>query len=263
MKKLEIIISKILLILITISLVVFSRTPENMVVYGAVSGSDIVEYAKKWIGVTPYVWGGTSLTTGADCSGFVMKIFEQFGINLPKGTSNLESQGNTVSWNDIQLGDVIITRSSQSESGKHTGIYAGNGQWVNAKGKNYGTVLSSVPTSNIITIRRIIGAVEGNEKVPTLFPNESSGYGGYTTQDEPDDEDVDLDALIFEFSGNPSRMTYEGKVKVNQWSFSKFSQFIDYLLGVMIQGIKGAIVGWTSIVEGMINNVLDLLNYGS
>ena len=55
-------------------------------------------------------------------------------------------------------------------------------------------------------------------------------------------------------------MEYNGEKKLSVWLFSKFSQFIDYILGIMLQGIKGAIVGWTAIVEGMVNDILNLVN---
>ena len=281
MKKLKNITNKILLILITISLVVFSGIPNNINVYGATSisqlQSDIVEYAKQWIGVTPYVWGGTSLTNGADCSGFVMQIYKEFGISLPHGTASLLNVGTSVSWSEIQLGDVIITRSSGSESGRHTGIYAGNGQWVNAAGKNIGTIISNVNTSKIETIRRIVNDDTNTEKRPSTYPDPHNngnildgGYvaGGYTLSgfkpmgdiDNTDDNPLDLDSLEFDFAGNPEKMEYNGVSKNAEWLFSKFSQFVDYILGIMVQGLKGAIVGWTAIIEGWINDILNALN---
>ena len=81
--------------------------------------------------------------------------------------------------------------------------------------------------------------------------------------DNTDGNPIDLDNLEeFDFSGNPSKMEYNGQNKESLWLFSKFSQFIDYIVGIMIQGTKGAIVGWTAIIEGMINNMLNLVNNG-
>ena len=274
MKKLKTIMNKILLILITISLVVFSMIPKNISVYGAEQNStaniqqQIVDYAKQWVGVTPYVWGGTSLTSGADCSGFVMKIYEAFGIIIPHGTSSLLNVGTEVTWSEIQLGDVIVTSSSGSPTGRHTGIFAGNGQWVNAQSSRTGTVLNNVKIENIITIRRIVGNIESNGDSPQIFPNDENNSGGWTLQGfkpqgEIDDKEIDLDDLPeFEFAGNPSNMEYNGEKKLSSWLFSRFSQFIDYILGMMLQSIVGAIVGWTAIIEQMINGILNLLNSG-
>ena len=298
MKKLKTTINKILLIFITIYLVVFSVIPEKNVVYGDISitalQSQIVNYAMRWINVTPYVWGGANLITGADCSGFVMKIYEQFGISLPHGTSNLLNSGTPVAYEDLQLGDVIISQSSGSATGRHTGIYAGDGKWVNAKGARYGTVISNIPSMNkIIGIRRMFGSYVYDGTTPTLYPPQGgasgssntgntgntdntgntggdSTSGGSTgqwsvTQGQPDNTDdnpVDLDEINFDFSGNPAEMEYNGTRELSPWLFSKFSQFIDYILGIMVQGIKGAIVGWTAIVEGMVNDLLNLLSNG-
>ena len=97
-----------------------------------------------------------------------------------------------------------------------------------------------------------------------------STSGGSTEQwsvtqgqpDNTDDNPVDLDQINFDFSGNPAEMEYNGTRELSPWLFSKFSQFIDYILGIMVQGIKGAIVGWTAIVEGMVNDLLNLLSNG-
>ncbi len=175
MKKLKTIITKIILILLAISLVVFSAIPEKNAVYADTLitelQSKIVEYAKQWVGVTPYVWGGESLTSGADCSGFVMQIYKQFGIYLDHGTDYLLGVGAPVSWSDVQLGDVIITHSSRSGTGRHTGIYAGNGQWVNTSTPKVGTILSDVRVDQIITIRRIVGHLQSDGHTPTVFPS--------------------------------------------------------------------------------------------
>ena len=276
MKKLKTIISKITIILITISLVVFSAIPNNNAIYADTSISElqqqIVDYAKQWVGVTPYVWGGTSLTAGADCSGFVMKVYEQFGIKLPHGTASLLDKGAPVSWSDVQLGDIIITESSASGTGKHTGIYAGDGKWVNASTSSVGTVLSDVLVEKIITIRRIVGNLQSDGSTPTVFPGSGGvdGLGGASGQgfkpqgeiDNTDDNPIDLDALEFDFSGSPSKVEYNGEKNISIWLFSKFSQFIDYILGIMLQGIKGAVVGWTAIIEGMVSDTLSAVSDG-
>ncbi|MCD7820690.1 MAG: C40 family peptidase [Clostridiales bacterium] len=96
----------------------------------------------------PYVWGGTSLTNGCDCSGFVKSVFAHFGISLPHSSSAIRSYGKSVSYSDMQVGDVVCYSG-------HVGIYAGNGQLLSALGKKYGITYCSVNYKSIITIRRM------------------------------------------------------------------------------------------------------------
>ncbi len=237
-------------------------TEENKTYSAQELQQKIVEFAKTWIGVTPYVWGGESLTSGADCSGFVMAIYAQFGYNLPHGTDSLLSCGSQVSYADVQLGDVIVTSSTGSQTGRHTGIYAGNGQWVNAKGKKYGTVLNDVPSGNILGVRRIVGTVSSDGRVPSFTPGDSVSGGSAITgfKGEIDDTTVSLDELDFQFSGSPQKVEYNGEEKPNPWIFSKLSQIIDYIVGIFIGSIRVSIVGWTAIIESWISSVMHSLS---
>ena len=88
------------------------------------TGQAIVDYACQFIG-NPYVWGGTSLTNGADCSGFVQSVFAHFGISLPRTTWDMENVGTPVSYDQAIAGDIILYDG-------HVGIYMGDGQIVNA-----------------------------------------------------------------------------------------------------------------------------------
>ena len=88
------------------------------------TGQAIVDYACQFIG-NPYVWGGTSLTNGADCSGFVQSVFAHFGISLPRTTWDMENVGTPVSYDQAIPGDIILYDG-------HVGIYMGDGQIVNA-----------------------------------------------------------------------------------------------------------------------------------
>ena len=107
----------------------------------------VVDYANQFIG-NPYVWGGTSLTRGTDCSGFVKGVYAHFGISLPRTSYSMRSVGYAVSFADIQPGDIVCYSG-------HVGIYAGNGKIVNAIDESRGIGMSNVKYSNIITIRRI------------------------------------------------------------------------------------------------------------
>ena len=115
---------------------------------GSGKGADIANYACKFIG-NPYVAGGTSLTNGADCSGFVMAVYQHFGISLPRSSYSQSTVGRGVSYSEAQPGDVIYY-------GGHVGIYIGNGQIVHASTERTGIKITSATYRSIITVRRII-----------------------------------------------------------------------------------------------------------
>ena len=110
-------------------------------------GKSVVSYAKQFLG-NPYVYGGTSLTNGTDCSGFVMRVYQKFGISMPRTSSAMRSAGRAVSYSDMQPGDVVCYSG-------HVGIYAGNGQIVNAIDSAHGIGMTNVNYAPIITIRRM------------------------------------------------------------------------------------------------------------
>ena len=112
------------------------------------TGQAIVDYACQFIG-NPYVWGGTSLTNGADCSGFVQSVFAHFGVSLPRTTWDMEHVGTPVSYDQAIPGDIILYSG-------HVGIYMGNGQIVNAINSAKGIGILSATYSSIITVRRLI-----------------------------------------------------------------------------------------------------------
>lgn len=110
-------------------------------------GESVVGYAKQFLG-NPYVWGGTSLTNGTDCSGFVKSVYAQFGIYLPRTSYSMRSVGRAVSYSEMLPGDIVCYEG-------HVGIYAGNGQIVNAIDESRGIGMSSATYAHIITIRRM------------------------------------------------------------------------------------------------------------
>lgn len=112
------------------------------------NGQAVVDYAMQFVG-NPYVWGGTSLTNGADCSGFVQSVYANFGVSMPRTSSAMRSAGTEVSYSEAVPGDVICYEG-------HVGIYIGNGQIVNAIDEAHGIGVSSVTYTNIITVRRLL-----------------------------------------------------------------------------------------------------------
>ena len=113
------------------------------------SGSSVVDYATQFVG-NPYVWGGTSLTNGADCSGFVQSVYANFGVSLPRTSYEQQNAGYEVSYADAQPGDLICY-------GGHVAIYMGNGQIVHASNSRDGIKISNNAAYRTITsVRRLV-----------------------------------------------------------------------------------------------------------
>jgi peptidoglycan DL-endopeptidase CwlO len=117
--------------------------------------SDIVDYALKFVG-NSYVWGGTSLTHGADCSGFVQAIYADFGYNIPRTSRDQAvGAGKKVSESDLLPGDLIFYANS-SGTVNHVAMYIGNGKIVQAANSRQGIITSQYKYRDIYRIRRII-----------------------------------------------------------------------------------------------------------
>ena len=115
---------------------------------GSELGKSVADFACQFVG-NPYVWGGTSLTNGADCSGFVMSVYNNFGVSLPHSSSADRNVGSAVSGlENAQPGDIICYSG-------HVGIYVGNGQIVHASTEKTGIIVSSASYRSILSIRRI------------------------------------------------------------------------------------------------------------
>ncbi len=113
---------------------------------GSPTGQNIANYACQFVG-NPYVAGGTSLTNGADCSGFVQSVFKAFGISVPRTSYSQATYGKSVSYSEAQAGDVIYY-------GGHVAIYLGNGRIVHASTAKTGIKYESATYRTIISIRR-------------------------------------------------------------------------------------------------------------
>lgn len=115
---------------------------------GSAKGKDIANFACRYVG-NPYVAGGTSLTNGADCSGFTFAIYKEFGISLPRTSTAQRGAGREVSLSDAQPGDIVCYAG-------HVAIYIGGGRIVHASTPSTGIKYGNVNYKPVITVRRIV-----------------------------------------------------------------------------------------------------------
>ena len=115
--------------------------------------SDMVSYAMQFLG-NPYVWGGTSLTNGCDCSGFVLGIYSHYGYGLPRTSAAQASVMTGISYNEAQPGDLFFYGNGYSVS--HVAMYIGNGQIIHAMDENHGICISNAYYMTPMKIGRMI-----------------------------------------------------------------------------------------------------------
>ena len=115
---------------------------------GSAKGKDIANFACRYVG-NPYVAGGTSLTNGADCSGFTFAVYKEFGISLPRTSTAQRGAGREVSLSDAQPGDIVCYAG-------HVAIYIGGGRIVHASTPSTGIKYGNVNYKPVITVRRIV-----------------------------------------------------------------------------------------------------------
>lgn len=114
---------------------------------------DLVQYAKQFVG-NPYVWGGTSLTNGADCSGFTMSIYKKYGVSLPHHAASQVQLGTKVSLGEAKPGDLVFYAKNGSIN--HVAIYIGNGQVIHASSPKTGIKISGVNYRTPACVRRFL-----------------------------------------------------------------------------------------------------------
>ena len=124
---------------------------------GSGSGSSVVDFATQFVG-NPYVWGGTSLTGGADCSGFTQSVYANFGVSLPRTSYEQQNAGTEVSYADAQPGDLIcygghvaiyIGDGKVYEAGDPIGVYDNNDSWHQDNLLYAGRIIHFEPQENI------------------------------------------------------------------------------------------------------------------
>ena len=127
-----------------------TKKPVNKVVLKGtkVNGNSVIAYAKKFLG-NPYVYGGSSLTNGTDCSGFTMSVYAHFGVALPHNSDAQNACGRAVSYSEAEPGDLIVYPG-------HVGMYIGNGQIIHAAGVGQGITIGNARGHTIIGVRRVI-----------------------------------------------------------------------------------------------------------
>ena len=118
-----------------------------------VTGSQIANYAKKFLG-NPYKYGGTSLTNGADCSGFTQSIYKEFGYDIPRTSLEQSAYGTKVSASSIKQGDLVFYQSGKTVG--HVALYIGDGEVIHASNEKDGIKISKMNYRTPYCIRRIV-----------------------------------------------------------------------------------------------------------
>lgn len=108
----------------------------------ATPGVQVADLAEQYVG-SRYVWGGSS-PAGFDCTGFVMWVFNQFGVAMPHNEAGQLASGDRVSADDLQPGDVLVFANTYRRGLSHTGIYLGDGRFVHAVDEAHGVLVSNL-----------------------------------------------------------------------------------------------------------------------
>ena len=139
-------------------------------------GTAMVEFAKQFIG-NPYVWGGTSLTNGADCSGYVQQIYAHFGYSIPRTSREQSQYGTQIPLEEAQPGDLIFYANNGTVY--HVVMYMGNGQVIHASSRKTGIKTSGIDYAHAVWATRIISDEDG-EKIEEVNAKAQESLTSYT-----------------------------------------------------------------------------------
>ena len=132
---------------------------EESIASASSEGNDVVEFAKKYLGYK-YVAGGSSPSTGFDCSGFTTYVFRNFGVSLNRSSKDQIKNGTAVSKSNLQPGDIVIFKNQGKTAIGHVGIFIGNGNFIHAANKKEGVVITALSSSyysqRYVGARRVI-----------------------------------------------------------------------------------------------------------
>jgi cell wall-associated NlpC family hydrolase len=129
-------------------------TTANVITTATSGYQAVVDYALQFVG-NPYVWGGSSLTNGTDCSGFTMSVYANFGYSLPHSSAMQATRGTEVDLSAVSPGDLIFYKNGGSTIG-HVALYIGNGQVVHASTSTTGIIVSNMYYSTPCKAVRIV-----------------------------------------------------------------------------------------------------------
>ena len=125
---------------------------------GTASGQAVIQEASKYLG-TPYVWSGTSLTGGVDCSGYTMQVYAMFGVSLPHRAAEQAQCGVAVDYSNLQTGDLVLFHTTRSGI-SHVGMYIGNGDFIHSSSHMGGVVISPLDSGyyneRFVCARRVL-----------------------------------------------------------------------------------------------------------
>ena len=138
------------------------KKPETKTVLPAPSSkaNEVISYAKQFLG-TPYVWGGTDLEKGVDCSGYVFAVMQKFGVTLNRNSASMTSNGVPVKKSELAPGALVFFDTDRNGGISHVGIYIGNDQYIHSSsGNKSGVIISDITDSysqtTYVTARRVL-----------------------------------------------------------------------------------------------------------
>lgn len=161
---------------------------------GDTTGSSIVEYAQQFVG-NPYVWGGESLTNGADCSGFTQAVFSDMGISIGRTAAEQAEGGEEVDLDDIQAGDILYYYNDEGRIG-HVTIYNGDGTVTHASNPENGIKISDVNYRTPAGARR-------------YWTEEEEDYNNEDEEENNDNEELNIDDDEIEYINDESDLKEE------------------------------------------------------